>query len=392
MTSRKGQMLIILIWLAFMTTNVAWAGVSVYTERSEFLAATGSPSYAITFETYGDGTSIIGEIPITGYEWLNQGILIETIDAQASMTLEEEDHTWTSSSPTHSLMNWSDAGSNDEFYSRLTFANPVRSAGLVIVDSEFYSEGDSIDVYDARGEMLLSLPIPYYGVGTGGPEANFFLGFGSDTPIGSIVIHEGLDGKGIALDDILYTAHEDARHRQYLLGDIDHGVDNGPGSADEVYIDPDIPPNLIGVGHPIKRFDELGNNTNVPFTFIVDLADGEMVGEADLTVLLKPGGSGVSTDSIWFYSADASEAFGPFSFEDLGWLPLSAGTYEARSLRLSDVAGADMRHLLQEGQLSCQLRDDVSIDYAVLDVQVVPEPATMGLLALGGLVLLRRKK
>ncbi len=189
-----------------------------------------------------------------------------------------------------------------------------------------------------------------------------------------------------------YAVAADSGFRQYMLGDVDGVNYNGAGSADDVYIDPDVLANLVGVGHPVVDFDVMTINQNVPFTFEFPLVGNERVVTASLTVGLKAVIAHVSTDAIFFYSADGTTVYGPYYYSDLGWLPISQTGTTVRSVDLADVLGDDLISLLQAGQLSCQVRDDAGVDYARLTIEVVPEPATAGLMVLGGLALVRKRR
>ena len=164
--------------------------------------------------------------------------------------------------------------------------------------------------------------------------------------------------------------------REYLLGDVDGINYNGPGSVDDVYIDPDALDHLVGYPHPVVDFDIVGINQNVPFTFEFPLAGGEEVVSASLTMGLKAAIGHVSTDALFFYSADGTVNYGPYYYEDIGWLPVSLTGVTVRSIDLSNVLGDDLLFLLADGQLTCQVRDDAGVDFARLTFQV--EPPSVG--------------
>lgn len=81
-----------------------------------------------------------------------------------------------------------------------------------------------------------------------------------------------------------------------------------------------------------------------------------------------------------------------FPFAELGWLPISSSRTQIRTLDLSNVMGTDFLPQLQDGQLNVLILDDVGIDYAILTIEVVPEPATVLLFGLGGFGLIRRRR
>lgn len=178
--------------------------------------------------------------------------------------------------------------------------------------------------------------------------------------------------------------------REYMVGDIDGFSYDGPGSADDVYVDPDwlAYAEITGAENGVQDFDQLMGNHRLPFTFLFPLDEGEEVVAATLTLAFRKTASQTETDGITFNHLLAPRWF---HFNDLGWLPIAETGTSLRSLDLSNSLGVDVLYLLQEGELDVLVEDDTAIDYAVLTLEVIPEPATLSLLALGGLAVLRRK-
>lgn len=59
---------------------------------------------------------------------------------------------------------------------------------------------------------------------------------------------------------------------------------------------------------------------------------------------------------------------------------------------MANVVGDDRLAFLQDGQLNIHITDDTAVDYAVLLIEVIPEPATLVLLALGAVAVFRRRR
>jgi len=81
-----------------------------------------------------------------------------------------------------------------------------------------------------------------------------------------------------------------------------------------------------------------------------------------------------------------------YTYSDLSWLPIADTGVTVRTVDLSNIDGDDRLALLQDGKLDFHITDDTAVDYAKLTIEVTPEPATLVLLALGGLSLLHRRR
>lgn len=178
--------------------------------------------------------------------------------------------------------------------------------------------------------------------------------------------------------------------REYLLGDMDDFVYDGLGSVDDVYVDPDWLAYVESLGSPengIHGFDRLVGNHRLPFTFLFNLEGHEQVVAGTLTVALRTTASQTDTDGITF------DGLGRWlHFVELGWLPITDTDMDLRSIDFVDTLGDDLLYLLQNGYLNVLVEDDVAISYAVLSVQVTPEPGTVSLLTFGALAVIGRRR
>jgi len=192
--------------------------------------------------------------------------------------------------------------------------------------------------------------------------------------------------------------------REYMLGDIDDFNYDGAGSVDDVYVDPDFwtwsLPHTYA--HGIQGFDYLSNDYGALFTWVFSLAPNEQVIAASLTVRMRALHSLVTNDRIDLEPTRGarSDTFFRYDFADLGWLPITTTGGDTRTIDLGNAFGCydhttvadNLLPLLQDGKFNVMVHDDVAIDYATLTVEVIPEPATLALLALGAAALLMRRR
>lgn len=76
----------------------------------------------------------------------------------------------------------------------------------------------------------------------------------------------------------------------------------------------------------------------------------------------------------------------------MAWLPISSTATSNRTANISKLNGDNQLYLLQDGQFDIAITDDTAIDYAILKIEVIPEP-TMATILYGGLLgLIRRRQ
>lgn len=198
---KKGILIVCVV--ALVSCAISEGGVTQYNSRAAYIAAEGTPDYEIDFETLADGTPIVGEQYISGNEWASFGVQFSPVPAGTTLKLmEDTDGSWTNPSPTHGLRQdpWDDGSV------RFNFSVPIPALAFTYCDNEQTSAQESISLFDASGGLIQSYPLPVHPTGTGGPEANYFVGYGSTVPIASVLIQEDLDGDGVAIDDVLISS------------------------------------------------------------------------------------------------------------------------------------------------------------------------------------------
>jgi hypothetical protein len=179
----------------------------------------------------------------------------------------------------------------------------------------------------------------------------------------------------------LFTSSR-AEIREYVLGDTDNFIYNGTGSVDDVYVDAAWQNYWLGFSTPVKKFDVATNDQVIPFTFVYDLADGESVIAATLAIGLRA--TDVTAPAGYFVIGIVRP-----SFNTLGWETISATETTICSVDLSNVQGWNAIPTLQGGQLDVAIRRTYAVDYAILTLNVVPEPTTLLLVGFGSIVVRR---
>ena len=184
---------------AVLLDDVMWNHCAEFNDINDFKAVIGGePDYKIDFETYGDGSPVVGEPIVDGNEWSNLGIQFDEMEIGFSMNLSEK--AGMAVSPTHALATAGLSPGNDRSSRLITFSTPVISFGSYIVDNETTSTTEKIILKDKYGNTIQEFAMPV------GPSlSKDFRGYLSSIPIAEVHILEANDGEGALLDDVMYS-------------------------------------------------------------------------------------------------------------------------------------------------------------------------------------------
>lgn len=152
-------------------------------QEAAFLAATG-PLTMIHFDDLASNTVLVGN------EYAGLGALFSHPGGFQVRALGDNDNFTPRSAP-NSLFPYGGGGVDERIQMNLT--TPQYAVGLWIIDTEYATPGftETLDFYDAADQLIYSLAYPYYNATTGSPDANWFVGLVSDTPIAKVVLNEG---------------------------------------------------------------------------------------------------------------------------------------------------------------------------------------------------------
>lgn len=189
----------------------------------------------------------------------------------------------------------------------------------------------------------------------------------------------------VAVVVLIASGQAQSEIREYILGDIDDFTYNGPGSVDDVYVDPVWRSYGERMFRPVHHFDVLESLQNILFTFLYDLGEYEEVTGGNLTLAMR------NTDSSYTQTEIGIEGIDSYYFSDLGWSPVPDTGMVLKTLDLSNVLGDDYLPYLQDGQLNASVCINMALDYAILEIDVIPEPMTFFLFALGFMKMRKTK-
>jgi hypothetical protein len=149
-------------------------------------------------------------------------------------------------------------------------------------------------------------------------------------------------------------------HRDYLLGDIDSFLHDGPASVDNAYVDPSWASFVQqSSGMPITGFDDLAGNKNIAFTIQHQLDPGERVLHSYLAMSLKQSAPGsAANDFVRLFDDDPAHQL---TFNELGWSSQINPT--TPMVGVIDMGGY-LNHL-QSGSLNVQVGSRTGADWAM---------------------------
>ncbi|MCI0356928.1 MAG: DNRLRE domain-containing protein, partial [Planctomycetaceae bacterium] len=155
--------------------------------------------------------------------------------------------------------------------------------------------------------------------------------------------------------------------REYWLGDID-ALNNtsGPAAAATVWSDSAWLEEVNAAsGGQVKGMDSAATNKWVPLSFNFSLAPGEQVVSATLSMGVKGTSSSNSGNRVYFDSLSTSK-----TLAELKWGTISTTGISPKTVDLTPYLAS-----LQDGQFNMALNNDLAVDWAVINIQVLPAPA-----------------
>jgi hypothetical protein len=154
--------------------------------------------------------------------------------------------------------------------------------------------------------------------------------------------------------------------REYWLGDMD-ALNNtsGPAAAATVWSDSDWLNEVnAAAGGQVQGMDATAANKWVPLSLNFSLAPGEQVVSATLSLGVKATTSNTGGNRVYFDSLSTSK-----TLTDLKWGTMPTTGISARTIDLTPYLMS-----LQDGQFNLAFNNDLAIDWAAINIQVLPGP------------------
>jgi hypothetical protein len=229
----------------------------------------------------------------------------------------------------------------------------IGSTGTIIEDMEFGPQPSGY--YDSHGTPIADIPSLYEAQVADNADVTTYHWSGGDG--------NWEDAQGWA--EQATPLARSVQQRDYLVGDIDGFVNDGPASVDNAYIDPAFLAEIQNTSAlPVTGFDDLAGNKNVAFTQQYVLDSGDVIVHGWLALGLKQGGGLVDTDTIKIAGA------GQMSFASMGWDTQINNTQTF--VGVIDLGTSTLLSILNDdSQVSVRLNDDTGLDWAMLSVTVL---------------------
>jgi hypothetical protein len=202
-------------------------------------------------------------------------------------------------------------------------------------------------------------------------DPNDFLG----APIGTYDSH----GTNVSLgdpvgnpSDSLYLAQLNQRlanralqGREYVVGDFDAYTYDGTNSVDNGGVDPAWLTAVQGIigSNGTNQLDQTNSDAFTPFTFNFQLASGERVDHAVLTLAMRRTGGRTRNDSLWLDHPTNRLTFTNLGLGDVE-LPNSGSGFLIYEFTANQLTN------LQDGRLNGLIGEDSVLDWAILSLQV----------------------
>ena len=164
--------------------------------ESSFLAATPSLR-TIDFNDVPRG-------PVTGFEWVSSGVIIENLDSDDLFVVDFSDPAFNGVCNTVPNCLFP-VPQGEQVLITLTLMTPSDVFGLWIIDSDVQSGNDAVRFLDSNDQEIASILMPWSNTVVA-EDRNFFIGLISDVPIASVHIDEQLgDAEKVGIDTFYFV-------------------------------------------------------------------------------------------------------------------------------------------------------------------------------------------